>query len=86
MNLSSEQYQALASIALGIGLIVWPPPKQGDKEQRRQARLAELASGAPERYFDERRELEAYGPRSAGPFRALGVLMVLIGGAVLFVG
>jgi hypothetical protein len=84
MHLSSDQYQALGSIALGLGLIFWPPPKRREKDEQRQGRIAELENGAPERYFEERRQLEAYGPKSAGPFRLLGVLMLLLGGALFF--
>ena len=73
------------SIAVGLALILWPPPKRSKNEAKRKARLAELAEGAPERHFEERRQLEAYGPRSAGPFRLLGGLILLIGVAMLFV-
>ena len=85
MHFSSDQYQALGSIVLGLGLIFWPPPKQRDKEEQRRARLAELEGGALERYFEERRQLETYGPKSVGPFRLLGVLLLLIGAALFFV-
>jgi hypothetical protein len=86
MHFSWDQYQALGSIALGLGLIFWPPPKHRQKDEQRQARIAELKNGAAERYFEERRQLEVYGPKSTGPFRLLGVLMLLIGGALLFAG
>jgi hypothetical protein len=85
MNISSAQYQAVGSIVLGLGLIFLPPPRQRDKEEQRKARLAELANGAAERYFEERRQLEAYGPKSAGPFRVLGVLLLLLGVGLFFV-
>lgn len=84
MNISSIQYQAVGSIILGLGLIFWPPPKRQDKEEQRKARLSELALGAPERYFEERRQLESYGPKSAGPFRVLGVLLLLLGTGLFF--
>ena len=44
----------------------------------RQTRLAELQGGAEERYFEERRELETYGPDSAGPFRLWGILILIL--------
>jgi hypothetical protein len=85
MHFSSDQYQAFGSIVLGLGLIFWPRSKRREKAEQRRARLAELESRAPERYFEERRQLETYGPKSAGPFRLLGVLMLLIGVALFFV-
>ena len=84
MHSFSDQYQALLSIAVGLVLIFWPPPKRAKQEADRKARLAELARGAPERYFEERRQLEAYGPRMATPFRLLGCLVLLAGMAMLF--
>ena len=84
MHFSSDLYQALTSIVVGLGLIFWPPPKQRDKEEQRRARLAELESGAPERYFEERRQLASYGPKTAGPFRLFGGLLLLLGLALLF--
>jgi hypothetical protein len=83
VHISSDLYQPLASIVLGLSLIFWPPPKRRENEEQRTARLAELAAGAPERFFEERRQLEAYGPRSGGPFRLLGVLLLIIGVAML---
>jgi hypothetical protein len=83
VRISSDLYQPIASILLGLGLIFWPPPKRRENEEQRNARLAELANGAPERFFEERRQLEAYGPRSSGPFRLLGVLLLLLGVAIL---
>jgi len=84
VHFSSDLYQPLVSIVLGLGLIFWPPPKRRENEEQRKARLAELADGAPERFFEERRQLEAYGPRRGGPFRLLGVLLLLLGVATLF--
>lgn len=83
MLISSDLYQPLISVVLSLGLIFWPPPKRSQNEDQRKDRLAELADGAPERYFEERRQLESYGPRSGGPFRLLGVLMLLIGVTML---
>jgi hypothetical protein len=59
---------------------------QRGKEEKRRARLAEIERGASEQYFEERRQLEAYGPKSAGPFQLLGALLLLIGLARFFVG
>ena len=80
----ADQYHALIGIVLGLSLIFWPPPKRSENEAQRKARLAELADGAPERYFEERRQLQSYGPGSSGPFRLLGVLMLVLGVVMLF--
>ena len=69
---------------LALLLILWPPPKRAEEEARRQARLAELASGADERYFEERRELQAYGRNSAGPYRLWGALLLLLSLSLIF--
>jgi hypothetical protein len=80
----SPYSQAVVSILIGLGLLVWPPTKWRDNQEQRKKRLAELADGAPERYFEERRQLKAYGPRSGGPFRLFGFLMLVLGVAMLF--
>ena len=85
MHLSTDQYQALGSVGLGLAVIIWAPRMQRGKEEQRQARLAEIEGGASEQYFEERRQLEGYGPKSAGPLRLLGVLLLLIGVARFFV-
>jgi hypothetical protein len=79
-----EQYYPLVSIALGLSFIFWPPPKRWGHQAQRKARLAELADGAPERYFEERRQLQSYGPASSGPFRLVGVLLLVLGVLMLF--
>ena len=73
-----EQYPTLIGSAMALLLILWPPPKRGVEEARRKARLAELASGAEEKFFEERRALETYGPNSAGPYRLLGAMLLLL--------
>ena len=84
LELLPKHYSAIVFILVGLLLILRPPPKGGLQEEQRQERLAELRAGAEERYFEERRELEAYGPNSAGPFRLWGTLILLLGLAVLF--
>lgn len=66
LDFLTEHYPALAGGILGLLLLFWPPPSHAAQEERRQNRLAELRGGADERYFEEQRELEAYGPSSAG--------------------
>ena len=59
MHLSTDQYQALGSILLGLAVITWAPRMQRGQEERRRARLAEIEGGASEQFFEERRQLEA---------------------------
>ena len=73
-----EHYPTVSGSALALLLILWPPPKRGVEEARRQARLAELDGGADETFFEERRALETYGPNSAGPYRLWGVILLLL--------
>ena len=80
----SDQYLTLVGILLGLSLIFWPPPKRSEDQAQRTARLAELADGAPERYFEERRQLQSYGPGSSGPFRLVGALLLVLGVVLLF--
>jgi hypothetical protein len=86
LRLLSEHYPGVAAAITGLLLIFWPPPKHSEREEERQRRLAELRSGAPERYFEERRQLEAYGPDSAGPFRFWGVLLLFLSIAIFITG
>lgn len=78
-----SRYPSLLAAIAGVVLIFWPPPRQPMVERARQARLAELARGAPERHFEERRELETYGPKSTGPYRLWGVLLLALSLALL---
>lgn len=78
LGLLQEHYLTVAGLLIGLLLIFWPPPRQAGEEHERQARLAELRGGAEERYFEERRELETYGPDSAGPFRFWGFLLLTL--------
>lgn len=61
------------------------------RESRRnwEKRLRELDAGAPEAFFEERRELEAYPPRfdlSHATLRRFGFAGLLLGMAALFAG
>lgn len=78
-----SRYPSLLTALAGVVLIFWPPPRQPMVERERQARLAELARGASERHFEERRALETYGPKSAGPFRLWGLLLLALSLALL---
>lgn len=71
----------LAMIA-GAALLWFPRQHRHDAELRHAARLAELNAGADERYFEERRSLEAYRPAKRDlTWQLLGALLFL-GGAV----
>ena len=83
MQLLFDHFPAVTGLVLGLFLIFWPPPKQRLEEEARLRRLAQLDAGAPERFFEERRELETYGPNSAGPYRLWGVLLAAIGVVLL---
>lgn len=72
MDFLTDHAEALGSIVLGLLAIFWPLPKQAGQERQREKRLAELNGGADESFFEERRQLENYGPKSGGPFRLLG--------------
>ena len=85
-NFLNETYQPLLGTVLGLGMLLWPPPRRKVIEEKRAKRLAELDAGAAEAFFEERRELEAYGPASAGPFRLLGAVVLLLSlGSVWFI-
>lgn len=83
MQLLFEYFPTLAGLIVGLLLIFWPPPKQPVGKEARRRRLAQLDAGAPERFFEERRELETYGPGSAGPYRLWGVWLVSLSVALL---
>lgn len=79
-----HQYPILVVIAAGLLMIFWPPPKWPAMEELRRARIAELEAGSDEAYFEERRALETYGPRSGGPFRFWGFLLLALSLVPLF--
>lgn len=70
---------------MSLGAILRPQRQFCDSLSNRNARLAELDAGDSERYFEERRELEAYPPKrdlSNQTIRRLGYLS-LVGGVIL---
>lgn len=79
-----EQYPTLIGSGLGLLLILWPPPKRADEKAQRRTRLAELEAGAKERFLEERRQLQADGAESAGPYRLLGVVLLMLSISLLF--
>jgi hypothetical protein len=78
LRLLHEHYPTVALLIAGLLLIFFPRPKEPAEEERRQRRLAELEDGAEERYFEERRAVETYGPDSAGPYRFFGFLLLVL--------
>jgi hypothetical protein len=75
--------KAILGIVIGLGLIIFAPSIRRDVQGKREARLAELAEGAPEHYFEERRQLEAYPLRRNITLRLLGCFLVICSLAVL---
>ena len=61
-------------LSLGTVMALRPGLFSGLGSQRRQRRLLALEAGAPEKYFEERRALQAYRPtpRTMLMWRALG--------------
>jgi hypothetical protein len=80
---SYVEVKAVLGVMIGLGLIIFAPSIRRDVQGKREARLAELADGAPEQYFEERRQLEAYSLRRNITLRLLGCFLVICGVAVL---
>jgi hypothetical protein len=75
--------------ASGLVAIIRPQSLVRDSRRNWQARLRELDAGAPEAYFEERRELEAYPPRfdlSHRTLRLLGGVGLILGLLCIFTG
>lgn len=76
-------------IAMGLGAIIAPSTLVRESKSNHKRRLKELEDGAPEAYFEEKRELEAYQPRfdlSEKTIRLLGVFALVLGGIALLLG
>ena len=77
---------AMITLGLGASAFLWPEKRYFESEDNRRARLEELKAGAPETYFEERRALEAYPPKtnlSRRTIRILGGVTMLMGGFML---
>lgn len=73
-------------ISVATIFIVIPQWVSSHTASRHAERLAELREGAPERFFEERRSLETYGPPGGTwPYRIFGlaILVFSIGSIVL---
>ncbi len=76
-------------IAMGFGALVAPHTLVRESRGNHARRLHELEDGAPEAYFEEKRELEAYRPRfnlSLKTIRRLGIFAMVLGGGTVFLG
>ena len=82
MDLMSVWF-GVCALASGGAIVAWP-----DRKRRAwQARLDALRAGAPERYFEELRTLEAYPvPASNGRVRFSGVVMLGVGAVLIGLG
>ena len=61
-----------------LAIIMAGPLLRRRRNAHHARRLEELRSGAPERFLDERRSLEAYPPRSArAEWTLFGVMLAL---------
>ena len=76
-----------AMVVMGIGAVIAPQTLIKESKRNHVRRLRELEEGAPEAYFEEKRELEAYQPRFDLSHKIIGILggvaMVLGAAAVL---
>jgi len=82
-------YIGVTMTVSSLAAIVRPDMLVRESRRNWEARLRELDAGAPEAYFEERRELEAYPPRfdvSHATLRRFGVVGLLLGIAALAVG
>jgi hypothetical protein len=81
-------YIGVTMTVSSLAAIVRPDMLVRESRRNWEKRLRELDAGAPEAYFEERRELEAYPPRfdvSHATLRRFGMVGLLLGIAVLAV-
>lgn len=72
---SHDLVMGVFAVALGLSGLLYPGRRRRVWERRRE----ELSAGAPERFFEERRALEAYPPGTDRRARLAGLGMVLAG-------
>ncbi len=83
--LAVDLIQPGLAIAVGAALMWFPRNHRRAAERRHAARLAELDAGAEERFFEERRSLEAYRPaKSDTTWKLLGAVLFLLGALQVF--
>lgn len=72
------------SLASGLVMFVLPRRSRLAAEADNSVRKAELRAGATERYFEERRTLDAYPPAPTdGKWRLKGAFFTLLGLALI---
>lgn len=71
----------ILAMLFGALLLLFAKPIAGRMDVKRHRRLAELSAGAEERFFEERRSLEAYSS-TANRLRLLGVALIVLGGGM----
>jgi hypothetical protein len=79
----------LMTVATSLGAIFRPDLLVKESRRNRDARLRELDAGAPEAFFEERRELEGYTPRfdlSQSTLRIMGAVGLALGIAAVVSG
>lgn len=79
----------LILVVTSLGAILRPNLLVKESRRNRDARLRELDAGAPEAFFEERRELEAYVPRfdlSHHTLRIIGAAGLVLGIAAVVSG
>jgi hypothetical protein len=75
---------ALIFIAFGFYSFIRASVIAEKEKKRHSDRLTQLIAGEPEIYFEERRSLEAYPPRSVGRLQLFGLLAVVLGVLIAF--
>ena len=71
-------------LATGVPMIILPRRSRLAAEAKSAARKAQLAAGASERFFEERRSLEAYPPAATdGRWGTKGALLTACGIALI---
>lgn len=74
---------------VSLGAVLRPDLMVKESRRNRDARLRELDAGAPEAFFEERRELGAYAPRfdlSHQTLRRWGIAGLILGILCIFKG
>lgn len=82
MNLMSLTIGGMCLIS-GASMVIFPKRKR----EAMLARKAKLAAGTSERYFEERRAIEAYPPpKTDKGWRIKGIALALLGVAAVCIG
>ncbi len=74
-----------SGLITGVPMVMFPARKRRNAIKTRKARLAELQAGSRERFFEERRSIEAYPPPSSDRRMRLAGVALMLGGLFLLV-